>query len=164
MNGNIDLRNVNGNGRDRGNSTYSTGNANGSPPTQPDIGRRPTSRARSGDPQSAAEQGLLTQDDDFSNLNSDDEDLDLPPAASRSPPHNNWLGEADPNNPYPVSGSRPNTEPGSALTARGAISQILNATSEDAGNLFNKLDENFLKPHLLLDPGGSSKGGHGGGG
>ena len=40
----------------------------------------------------------------------------------------------------------------SHLTARGAINSILNATSEDAGNLFNRLDESFLKPHLLLDP------------
>jgi solute carrier family 9 (sodium/hydrogen exchanger), member 6/7 len=48
------------------------------------------------------------------------------------------------------------------MTARGALNQILNATTEDAGNLFNKLDENFLKPHLLLDPGGASK--HGGAG
>jgi len=164
-NGNIDLRYVNGH-RDRGNSTYSTGTANGSPPIQPDLGRRPSSRARaaSGDPQSAAEQGLLVQDDDFSNINSDDdEDLDLPPAARRPSQRSTPSAgvELDPNNPYPISGSRPANEVGSALTARGAISTILNATSEDAGNLFNKLDENFFKPHLLLDPGGSSKG-HGG--
>jgi len=67
--------------------------------------------------------------------------------------------EIDTNNPYPVSGR---VEPGQQpLSTRAALSQILNATSEDAGNLFNKIDENFLKPHLLLDPGGA--GGKGGG-
>lgn len=164
-NGEIDLSTVNGgHGRNRGDSSYSTGNANSSPPT-PDFNRRNSSRART-DVQSAAEQGLLDPED-FSTINSDDEDLDLPPAARRSPQRQGGAPsnpEADPNNPYPVSGARPGEAPHAGppgMTARGAISQILNATSEDAGNLFTKIDEGFLKPHLLLDPGGSSKG-HGG--
>lgn len=155
-NGGIGLTSVHG---DRQHA-YSTGSASGSPPVEPDLARRNSSRNGGRDPQSAAEQGLLSQpDDDFSNINSDDEDLDLPPAARRSAP---TAADFDANNPYPMSGARADTPSGTQLTARGAISQILNATSEDAGNLFNKLDENFLKPHLLLDPGGSSKG-HGGG-
>ena len=152
-NGSIGLAHVDS--QDRSANTYSTGNANRSPPGQPEIGRRNSSRVRQ-DPESAAEQGLLAQDDDFSNINSDDEDLDLPPAARRSPAHQGDLLEEN----YPLSGSRgPEAGP---LTARGAFNQILNATSEDAGTLFAKLDENFLKPHLLLDPSGSSRGQGGG--
>jgi len=164
VNGGIDLRYVNGGNRARGDSSYSTGNINGSPPVQPDFNRRNSSKARLNGPdaQSTAEQGLLDPED-FSTFNSDDEDLDLPPAARRSPQRARDGAspgpEADTNNPYPVSGTRPGEGAPAAhgLTARGAISQILNATSEDAGNLFTKIDEGFLKPRLLLDPGGSSK-------
>ncbi|KAK3673624.1 monovalent cation:H+ antiporter, CPA1 (nhx1) [Recurvomyces mirabilis] len=158
--------------RERAGTSYSTSNSH-SPPTPPEFGRRNSSRARNGDAQSAAEQGLLDPED-FSTMNSDDnddEDLDLPPAARRSPSRR----QLDPNNPYPLSGSRDaetgdlggqGTQP---LSTRAALSQMWNATSEDAGNLFNKLDESFLKPHLLLDPGGGGGsgsagkgGGHGG--
>lgn len=145
-------------------SSYSSGNIAGTPPIQPDIERRNSSRVRRGDAQNQAEQGLLYQEDE-SNLSDDEnDDLDLPPAARRSP-QRQQTGEDE---SYPVSGSRygdASAQSTNALTARGAISQILNATGEDAGTLFNKLDENFLKPHLLLDPGGaSSSKGHGGSG
>nr|POE56653.1 endosomal/prevacuolar sodium/hydrogen exchanger [Quercus suber] len=147
-NGNINLGNVD---HQTGANTWSTGRVNGSPvESNPDLGRRNSSRARR-DAQHAAEQGLLVQDNDFTDVHSDDEELDLPPAARR----NTQNSESDANNTYPVSGARPDSN---ALTARGAISQILNATSEDAGTLFNRLDENFFKPHLLLDPSGSNKG------
>lgn len=160
-NGGISLDNVNNS--HMGNGSYSTAHrhtSRGSPPD--DIGRRQSSRGRE---VSAAEQGLLNPDD-FEN-DSDDEDLDLPPVARRSPqrPSSNAGLESDPNNPYPVAGTRDGgrgvSPGGTQLTARGAISSILNATSEDAGTLFSKLDENFLKPHLLLDPGGSARYGSG---
>jgi len=164
-------------------TTYSTGNATGSPPFPPEFNRRTSSRGRS-NAQSTAEQGLLHRDDDDEDddgmLPSDEEnDLDLPPSARRSSPtkksypHNHSNLAVDPNNPYPVAGARAGASTEQAqsqshLTARGAINSILNATSEDAGNLFNRLDESFLKPHLLLDPEGSSKhhghGHHSGGG
>ena len=156
-NGGIDLNYVHGGG------TYSTAHANGSPPH---FGRtRTTSHQRE---LSTAEQGLLNPDDFEDNDNSDDDagnDLDLPPAARRSPQRPASANpEVDTNNPYPISGAREagtGAAGGGHLTARGAINSILNATSEDAGTLFSKLDENFLKPHLLLDPGGAhgSKGG-----
>merc|ERR1711939_1118610 len=113
-----------------------------------------------GDAQNAAEQGLLDPDE-FSNVDAED-DLDLPPAARRSPrrPSPANPSEGDTNNPYPLSGSR-TSESQQGMTARGAFSQILNVTSEDAGNLFNRIDEGFLKPHLLLDPGGDHGHGHG---
>ena len=168
-NGTIDLKHVGDSTRtrSRGDSSYSTGNINGSPPIQPEYNIRRNSsksgRLVSGvEAQNAAEQGLLDPED-FSTINSDDEDLDLPPAARRSSQQRTLLGgEAG---DYPVSGARPSADVqpgvGTGLTARGAISQILNATSEDAGNLFTKIDEGFLKPHLLLDPGGSKGGSSG---
>ncbi|KAK0285727.1 monovalent cation:H+ antiporter, CPA1 (nhx1) [Friedmanniomyces endolithicus] len=175
--GTITLDLVNGRGgRDRGNSSYSSGNANGSPPlVQPDFNRRNSPRQRA-DALSAAEQGLLDPSEE-STLPSDDEDealdLDLPPAAQRRSPLRHGGGEGGSGSPYPLAGSRSETGmPTQPLSTRAALSQILNVTTEEAGNLFNKLDESFLKPHLLLDPGGSSSGGgsgsrghgHGGGG
>jgi sodium/hydrogen exchanger-like protein 6/7 len=157
VNGGIDLNFVNGGSRG---DSYSTAHANGSPPH---FGRRNSSRQRE---LSAAEQGLLNPDA-FEDQPSEDEgqDLDLPPTARRSPQRPLSANpEADTNNPYPVSGARGGRAEGDGrhpLTARGAINSILNATSEDAGTLFSKLDENFLKPHLLLDPGGSSRSGGG---
>ena len=182
----FDMKNVSSQqGRERGESLYSTGHSNGSSPTlDPELGRRNSSRGRNGngDPEDRAERGLLSQqetgvhnplhsaggdedDDAFPHLidgsdagADDDDDLDLPPAARRSP-----QGGSRRSGEYPQSGARrSSTEIGAsgsgsgnnAMTARGAINQILNATSEDAGNLFNLLDEGFLKPHLLLDPGG----------
>lgn len=149
VNGAIDLNHVRGDLS----GSYSTAHANGSPPQ---FGRRNSSRQRE---LSNAEQGLLDPDD-FEATGSDDEnDLDLPPAAARRSPQRGMSTnpEADTNNPVPVNPGPANTSDGRHhLTARGAINSILNATSEDAGTLFSKLDENFLKPHLLLDPGGSS--------
>ncbi|KAF2766709.1 sodium/hydrogen exchanger [Teratosphaeria nubilosa] len=155
--GNVDLRYVDSK-RNRGGTTFSTGSVNGSPTVQPDFSRRNSSRGGNNEnQQSAAEQGLLDPDE-FSQIDAyDEDDLDLPPAARRSPQRSQTANlEADTNNPVPVAGGQP-------LTARGAISTILNATSEDAGNLFQRLDESYLKPHLLLDPGGAS-GRHGGAG
>jgi solute carrier family 9 (sodium/hydrogen exchanger), member 6/7 len=154
VNGGIGLSHVSGNG------SYSTAHANGSPPH---FARRNSSRQRD---MSAAEQGLLNPDDFEDHISDDDQDLDLPPAASRRSPQRPLSAnpEADTNNPYPVSGARGargDAAGGGHLTARGAINSILNATSQDAGTLFNKLDENFLKPHLLLDPGNTSRQGSG---
>merc|ERR1711939_892136 len=171
-NGGIGLGYVNGKQarRKTGDSSYSTGNVNGSPTVQPEFGRRNSSKANLGkgqhDAHNAAEQGLLDPDE-FSNVDAEDEeDLDLPPAARRSPrrpsPANHpSSSEVDSNNAYPVSGSRTSESHQQGMTARGAFSQILNVTSEDAGNLFNRIDEGFLKPHLLLDPGGGHGHGHG---
>ena len=158
INGGIDLNYV-PNGTDSySTSAHANGHASGHYSGRPRTGSRQREL-------SAAEQGLLNPDEFEDNDNSDDDlagqDLDLPPSAQRSPrrPGSANPAEMDTNNPYPVSGSREaqGAGGGSHLTARGAISHILNATSEDAGTLFSKLDENFLKPHLLLDPGGSSR-------
>lgn len=150
-NGGIGLDSVPGQGNAGGYST-SHHHANTSPGS---YGRRNGSRGR--EELSQAEQGLLNPDE-FEDPDDDaDNDLDLPPVARRSPQRNvSQNPEVDSNNPVPVAGES-STGPRAHMTARGALNQILNATSEDAGSLFSKLDENFLKPHLLLDPTGSSR-------
>jgi sodium/hydrogen exchanger-like protein 6/7 len=150
VNGGIDLSFVPE--QDAGGFSTSHRHANGSPGQ---YGRRNGSRGR--EELSQAEQGLLNPDAFEDPDDDEDNDLDLPPVARRSPQRSvSQNPEVDSNNPVPVAGDAA-AGTGRHLTARGAISQILNATSEDAGTLFSKLDENFLKPHLLLDPGGSSR-------
>jgi len=146
-------------------NSYSTANHANSPA----LG--PGSRTRSREP-GVAEQGLLNPDVFAESPVSDDEDqdLDLPPAARRPSPFQrpSSAANADPNNPYPTSGSRPTDgtwrEWSPGITARGAYNQIMKAASEDPGTVFRKFDENFLKPRLLLDPGSShGTGRHGSG-
>lgn len=156
-------------GRPRVNSRaglYSTGSINGSPPVRPDtgLGRRNSGRNPQRDAQETAERGLLSYEN--SGEVSDDDNLDLPPAARRTSP---LVHEQDDGSPYPTSGLRGDLEGGlpeaPAISARTALSQILNATSEEAAGLFSRLDEGFIKPHLLLDPsaGGSRNHAPGGG-
>ncbi|KAK5685658.1 monovalent cation:H+ antiporter, CPA1 (nhx1) [Elasticomyces elasticus] len=125
----------------------------------PEFGRRNSSRQRN-DAQSAAEQGLLDPEDfsthtpGYSDDDDEDVDLDIPPAARRSPQRRSPNNDMDPNNPYPVAGSMVESEAApQPLSTRAVLSQILNVTTEDAGNFFSKIDEGFLKQHLLLDPG-----------
>jgi sodium/hydrogen exchanger-like protein 6/7 len=76
--------------------------------------------------------------------------------------------------PYPTSGIR-STPPrqgvsvtevahnvgGRIVAATGAVSQLISGLSEDPAEAFRQIDEDFIKPHLLLDP-GSGGGGHNG--
>lgn len=145
---------------------YSTGNAN-SPPVRPGDGlRRNSSRTMVRD-QNTAEQGLLYTERDNASISDDDASgLDLPPSARRSP-----IRDAFPESQDDVSYlAQPSQQQdavqpeASHMTARGALSQLLNATTEDAATMFSRLDEGFIKPHLLLDPGSGRGHGHGQGG
>ncbi|QIW99157.1 hypothetical protein AMS68_004675 [Peltaster fructicola] len=153
-NGNIGLGVLNGGARrgSNGTSSYSTGSANSSPPVQPDFSRR-SSRNRM-ETLNNAEQGLLGHENENILASDDENDLNLPPQARRAPTWPSDLTEEAEHRDSNAATSAP-------MTARGAINAVLNATSEDAGNLFTKLDENFLKPHLLLDPASSAKHGSG---
>ncbi|PHH88994.1 hypothetical protein CDD83_6785 [Cordyceps sp. RAO-2017] len=99
------------------------------------------------------------EDSDFG---SDIDTSDLPPPARRSP-----RPRASPH-PAPQSDSAfmsPSSEapPAAPITATGAIRQLLSA--EDPAGLFRQLDEDFIKPRLLLHgDGGGGRGGGGGGG
>jgi sodium/hydrogen exchanger-like protein 6/7 len=175
----IDLNNVRGSNSQRRGHTASWSSGNQSPhgasPHQysNNNNERGTSRPRrnnsttnnNNNDQSLAEEGglLSSSHPDNADYFGDDYDpdndgLDLPPAARRPSPRQGPAGSDSSGGN--ASGGNGNGGAGSTtLTARGAISQILNATSEDAGNLFTQLDENFLKPHLLLDPGAGRGGG-----
>jgi sodium/hydrogen exchanger-like protein 6/7 len=147
--------------RDR-NGTYSSGNR--SPNKGPYAPARRNSSRASARNQDAAEQGLLSPADSFS-ISDEDDGLDLPPTARRNPTTTTTTTQAD----YPTSGHREPPAPGAAGIAAGmlsrvrhapgAVSQLISELSEDPANSFRLIDENFIKPHLLLDPGGGGGGG-----
>lgn len=115
-------------------------------------------RARSLSRKNSAATGLLSNEDE-SELGSDIDVSDLPPPARRSPrtgtPGAGASGSSAAHSPTGHASSSPH-EP---ITARGAIRQFLSA--EDPSSLFRQLDEDFIKPHLLLHGDGQNK--HGGG-
>ena len=140
--------------RDR-EGTYTSGNRS--------LNKRPYAPARTQRQLDAVEQGLLSPADTAS---LDDDDLDLPPAARRPP-----TPRSDPRAPgitsYPTSGTRVEDSPaptqhhGRLAHATGAISQLISGLSEDPADAFRMIDENFIKPRLLLDPGGGHSPGPG---
>ncbi|THX37082.1 sodium/hydrogen exchanger [Aureobasidium pullulans] len=158
--GGISLASV-ANGRPRAESRsnraalYSTSNAS-SPPIRPGDGLGRRASSRSARDQAAAEQGLLYPDQIGDASDDDESGLDLPPSARRSPLRDTFPTATEEETPYADARA---IEAGQAesshLTARGAFSQLMNATAEDAGTLFSRIDEGFIKPHLLLDPGGT---------
>ncbi|KAF2666310.1 sodium/hydrogen exchanger [Microthyrium microscopicum] len=152
--------------RDR-NGTYSSGHTNGASNTG--FSRRDLNGS---DP--AAEQSLLfSPDASNSASNADDTDdaadLDLPPAARRMGMRTPTTAAGSPS-PYPTSGARPTRAASESYVsgssrianATGAISQLISELSEDPAGAFRHIDEDFIKPTLLLDP-NSGGGGHGGG-
>ncbi|KAF2261183.1 sodium/hydrogen exchanger [Lojkania enalia] len=140
------------------NGSYSSGSiSRNSPPSRPNAlaSRRNSSRLRRPD---GADQGLLSPGDSGS-ADEDDTDLDLPPSARRSPNRMpSPLGIVE-QTPYPTSGtanraaSSSSGEPSRVATATGAVKQLISDLSQDPANAFKQIDDGFLKPHLLLDPG-----------
>ncbi|KAI1432347.1 Sodium/hydrogen exchanger family-domain-containing protein [Xylaria sp. CBS 124048] len=97
-----------------------------------------------------------------SDIGSDIDTSDLPPPARRSPRRRSSPGlvggageEVEGVFSYPTSGYRP-TQP---LSTRSAIKQLF--TAQDPQALFRQLDEDYIKPKLLLD--GNNSGGQNGG-
>ncbi|KAI0128482.1 Sodium/hydrogen exchanger family-domain-containing protein [Xylariales sp. AK1849] len=134
------------------------------------IGPRPSSLSRKGSrvqmPVDDVEQSDLlgrTLSTDDSDLGSDIDTSDLPPPARRTPrkkssPVFTPSGTSEEENDvfsYPTSGHR-DTAP---VSASAAIRQLF--TAQDPQALFRQLDEDFIKPKLLLD--GSGGGPNGGG-
>ncbi|KAH6654427.1 Sodium/hydrogen exchanger family-domain-containing protein [Truncatella angustata] len=128
------------------------------------IGVRPSSLSRKGSRNEDERGDLLGRTGsmtDDSDLGSDIDTSDLPPPARRPPPRKNSSpGMLTPGGTseeesgvfnYPTSGHR-DTQP---VSASAAIRQLF--TSQDPQALFRQLDEDFIKPKLLLDgPGGSN--------
>jgi len=164
--GQIDTRS-NGVAAAAGFASYSSGNNNQSPPLRPDgtIASRKNSLLNIKERDNAT-QNLLSRGSSTPSEEEDlDSDSDLPPAAARRSPKR----RASPRpltsiaaSSYPTSGVASHREGGeSHLTATGAISQLFSGTTEDHAAWFRQLDEDFIKPKLLLD---QSKGGGGHGG
>ena len=142
------------NGQD---GAYSSGNRH-SPPSRPSAlsVRRNSSRPRRPD---GADQGLLSPGDSGS-TDEDDNDLDLPPSARRPPNRMpSPLGMPVETSPYPTSGSVDRGASSGAgessriANATGAVKQLISDISHDPASAFKQIDDGFLKPHLLLDPG-----------
>lgn len=153
----------NGNGKRNGDpSSWASGHR--SP-----HGLRPSSISRKGsrnplDPEQSDLLGSNSNSVTESDIGSDVDTSDLPPAAPKrraSPPHQ---GESSAVAAGPsTSGGRERsvTLTEGAKSAAGALKQLL--TAEDPTALFRQLDEDFIKPTLLLDDGrGRGGGGHGG--
>lgn len=157
----------NSNADNRG--TYSSGN---SPTTRPDApARRNSARSRtrgvgSDRTMDAAEQGLLSPGGSLDDEYDGDTDLDLPPAVKRVSPSARSPHRPEQTVPYPTAGSRDthsSTPQGrlagatAAVTGMtGAVSQLISGISEDPASAFRQIDESFIKPRLLLDPGGGN--------
>lgn len=166
-NGSVALGRVNSNGKrpkqaERG--SYVSGSR--SPSTFP----RPASLSRKNTKGQAslddAERGdLLNPSNSLtdSDLGSDVDTSDLPPPARKAPRRKSspvltpggTSEEEDAVFSYPTSGAR-NPAP---VTASSAIRQLL--TTHDPQALFRQLDEDFIKPTLLLDGPGGPGGGNG---
>lgn len=147
---------------DEDRSGWASGHRPPNPAGRPVKGTRKTSKG----PDEFERSELLgsssnTTDSEFG---SDIDTSDLPPAAPRrrsSPMPGGSLA----NTRGPVADEGGHGRSGEVfsqpLTATGAFRQLF--TSEDPSALFRQLDEDFIKPTLLLDPGSGGRGGGGGG-
>jgi sodium/hydrogen exchanger-like protein 6/7 len=139
------------------------------------LSRKASPRIIGGDPFERSD--LLGGRNDDSDLGSDIDTSDLPPPAPRRSPRppqqhqqqqqqqggGSSSAQATPESAFMSPASEQVAT--SPMTARGAIRQLFSA--EDTAGLFRQLDEDFIKPRLLLhgDGGrsGSGNGGHGSG-
>jgi len=102
-----------------------------------------------------AYQGLLSPDEA---LDDDGDDLDLPPAARRAPGVAASLdrrGEPVRTVSAPNGGIPLQQEPEAPALGAGIRSFLAAtaATADDPASWFRQIDEGFIKPTLLLDPG-----------
>ncbi len=166
-------------------SGYSSGNA--SPPSHPAFAaasRR--NSARNIKDSDVAQQTLLARDgargppdDDEDDVGSDTSDLP-PPPARRSPRRLSPRPRDSSRDASRSAGMSPHRAPPSSTQApqapaqtdqqheggtlaRHAFSQLLSGTAEEGAAWFRQLDEDFIKPKLLLDQGRGAGGGHGSG-
>ncbi|KAI1617507.1 CPA1 family monovalent cation:H+ antiporter [Exophiala viscosa] len=153
---------------DRG---YSSSNGRSPPFDTPKRGSRKNSKASQWEREIAAQQGKLLSDDNIGSTSDDEDaaDLDLPPAAPRRKP--SPLGMFD--GPY-QNDTRTRSAPDIVLNeehdrdgdmgapgavgnapsgpvASNSIRNLLRGATADHTAWFRQLDEDFIKPHLLLD-------------
>jgi len=137
----LDALDVRGNDR-RG---YASGNA--SP--------RPSSLARNGS-LSSRNGGSRESEQDLLAVDAENEDSDsgsdLPPPARRSPRRDPQpSSDSDQGNTYPTSGTQDSGHNLPQFSASGAFNAIMNSTADESAAWFKRVDEDFIKPKLLLD-------------
>ena len=141
------------------NGSYSSGNARRNSSENPRATMSRTNSSRSPRDVDASTHGLLGRD----SLDEEDEgaDLDLPPSAR--PSLGTTLSGRRGEPPRAISAPPPeSTGEGSERPhSGGAIRQFLSGSADDAATWFKNIDEGFIKPKLLLDPGDGSKPGPG---
>ncbi|KAG6365149.1 hypothetical protein INS49_006756 [Diaporthe citri] len=160
------------NGRRNGSSdphSWSSGHRSPHGLDRPSSISRKGSRANFPDPEQSELLGSNSASVTDSDLGSDVDISDLPPAAPKRraspvPPTSVPAGESSAATQPVLSGTRERsaTLTEGAKSAAGAIRQLL--TSDDPSALFRQLDEDYIKPHLLLDDSRGRGSGNGGAG
>ena len=146
---------------------YSSSNRHSPPGTSiPGVSARKNGSISQRDQE--AEQNLLSVGD--SALSEDEDafvDEDLPPAARRSPPRRKPsplpggdMSDGPPRVSTPDRAGAGQENPNYAGVT-GSVRQLLSRTAEDHAAWFRHLDEDFIKPTLLLDQGQGQGGGGG---
>lgn len=146
--------------RGHGSSGFASGAS--SPAVRAGSISRQNSSIRAGEFERAELLGRSGNDD--SDLGSDIDTSDLPPPARRSPlPRSGSAPPPQAGSAFmspagdPSSPATGATSPGMSFTATGAIRQLWAA--EDPAGLFKQLDEDYIKPRLLLHGDSSRNGG-----
>ncbi|KAI9722114.1 MAG: monovalent cation:H+ antiporter, CPA1 (nhx1) [Chrysothrix sp. TS-e1954] len=133
-------------------NAYSSSNARSSPPDRPGSALARTNSIRTPREGNPATHGLLGSSGDSEDDDDDAADLDLPPSARRPSPHFGGRGEPARTSSAPPASDAHEPTPHSS-NAAGTIRSVLQHSREDPATWFRHLDEGFLKPNLLLDPG-----------
>lgn len=153
----------NGNGKRNGSSdpaSWASGHRSPHGLRPSSISRKPSRGAV--DPEQSDLLGSTSNSVTESDIGSDVDTSDLPPAAPkrRSSPMPAGSGASSSSGAGPSTGrERSVTLSEGAKSAAGALKQLL--TAEDPSALFRQLDEDFIKPTLLLDDGRGRGNGHG---
>lgn len=151
-NGNVALNNLEGPGRS---ASYVSSHSS------PHIGAQSQSLNRKNSSSGRGHENLeradlLGRDNDDSDFGSDIDTSDLPPPARRLPHSGASPGRAPQSDSAFMSPAADSPAP-TPITATGAIRQLWSA--EDPAGLFRQLDEDFIKPKLLLHGDGGRGGG-----
>ena len=141
-----------------GTSRFASGASSPNPSGRPPTSRRSSARADDAGAEFPHAQGSSATESD---VGSDIDTSDLPPPARRGRGTPSPRNEGAFRRPEAADDASPSPAPG-GTGARRAIRQLLRV--DDPALLFRQLDEDFIKPTLLVDGGRNGHGSNGGGG
>lgn len=141
-----------------GTSRFASGASSPNPSVRTPTSRKASSRADDSNAELLAQGGSVTESD----VGSDIDTSDLPPPAHRGRSSPSPLNEGGFRRPESAEASPAGGSGTGGVGARRAIRQLLHV--EDPAVLFRQLDEDFIKPTLLVDGGRNGHGSSGGGG